>query len=127
MLATQVIINREDALYQAMIALDYAALGELLSDEVGYVHSTGVIETKAAYLAALREGLYQYGAITRVSGKTMLHTGVAFTTGVIDMCVGAKGSAKGVIRLQHVLIWREEAAVWRLLFRQATRMADSPT
>src|ERR1700735_3725369 len=33
---------------------------------------------------------------------------VAITSGVIDMLVGAQGSAKGVIRLQHVLVWVAE-------------------
>jgi hypothetical protein len=38
------------------------------------------------------------------------------------MSVGAHGSAKNMIRLQHVLIWRQEAGTWRLLLRQATRL-----
>jgi hypothetical protein len=41
---------------------------------------------------------------------------------VITMLVGAKGSAKSTIRLQHVLIWTEERGAWRLLLRQATRI-----
>jgi hypothetical protein len=45
------------------------------------------------------------------------------TTGVMEMLVGAKGSAKGTFRLQHVLIWRREAGTWRLLLRQATRIS----
>jgi hypothetical protein len=122
MATTQLITDREDALYQAMIALDYAALDDILSDDVSYIHSTGVMESKAAYLAGLRDGLYEYGAIACISSKTMPYPRVAFTTGVIEMCVGAKGSGKSVIRLRHVLIWREEEAVWRLLLRQATRV-----
>ena len=47
---------------------------------------------------------------------------VAITSGVIDMLVGAQGSAKGVIRLQHVLVWVAEGASWRLRLRQATRL-----
>lgn len=120
--ATRAIVDREDALYQAMIALDYAALADLLSEDLSYIHSTGVVESKAAYLDGLRDGLYEYASVTRVDSKTSVYPGVAFTTGMIDMDVGAKGSAKNVIRLQHVLIWREEAAVWRLLLRQATRI-----
>jgi hypothetical protein len=120
--AIQFVVDREDALYRAMIALDYAALGDFLSDDLSYAHSTGVVESKMAYLDGLRGGLYEYGSITRASGNTMLFLGVAFTTGAIDMCVGTKGAAKSVIRLQHVLIWREEAAVWHLLLRQATRI-----
>ena len=56
----ETIRQREDALYAAMIALDYAALDDLLSSDLSYVHSTGVVESKAAYLAALRQGLYEY-------------------------------------------------------------------
>ncbi len=120
-MSTQSITAREDELYQAMLALDYTALDEALSDDVRYIHSTGVVETKAEYFAGLREGLYEYGAITRISGDTAQYGSIAITTGVIDMLV-AKGSAKNTIRLQHVLIWREEAGVWRLLLRQATRI-----
>lgn len=122
MTTVQHITEQENALYQAMIALDDAALGDLLSEDLSYIHSTGVVETKAAYLAGLRDGLYDYGAIARISGTTTPYPGVAITTGVIDMWVGAKGAAKDVIRLQHVLIWREEASVWRLVLRQATKL-----
>jgi hypothetical protein len=44
------------------------------------------------------------------------------TTGVMEMLVGANGSEKHTIQLRHVLIWRQEAGLWRLLLRQATRI-----
>jgi hypothetical protein len=119
---TDIITQREAELYRAMLAFDYVALDGLLSDEVRYIHSTGVVETKAEYFAGLRQGLYEYGDITIASAETRLFDGVAMTTGVMEMLVGAKGSAKGTIRLQHVLIWRREAGTWRLLLRQATRI-----
>jgi hypothetical protein len=119
---TQIITERENALYQAMLAFDYAALDGLLSDEVSYIHSTGVVETKADYFAALRRGLYGYGDIRILSGQTRLFPEVAVTSGVMEMLVGGPGAAKSTIRLQHVLVWRQEAGVWRLLLRQATRI-----
>ncbi len=117
-----VIAARETALYKAMLAFDYAALDAILSDEVSYIHSTGVVEDKAAYFAGLRRGEYEYGDIERISGTTRVFAGIAMTTGVITMLVGAGGSAKSTIRLQHVLIWAEERGAWRLLLRQATRL-----
>ena len=119
---TEVITAREDALYAAMLAFDYAALDGLLSDELSYVHSTGVVESKAAYFAGLRERLYEYGAIATISARTKLFADAAVTGGVIDMLVGAKGGPKGTIRLQHVLVWQKESGIWRLLLRQATRL-----
>ena len=43
-------------------------------------------------------------------------------TGVMEMLVGANGSAKHTIRLQRVLIWQRHNGAWRLLLRQATRI-----
>jgi hypothetical protein len=119
---TQIIADREIELYRAMLAFDYSALDEVLSDEVSYIHSTAVVETKAEYFAGMRGGLYEYGAIGILSARTQMFDGVAMTSGVMEMLVGANGSEKGTIRLQHVLVWRLEAGTWRLLLRQATRI-----
>jgi hypothetical protein len=119
---TQIIAERETELYRAMLAFDYPALDGLLSDEVSYIHSTAVVETKAEYFAGMRAGLYEYGAIGILSTRTQMFEGVAMTSGVMEMVVGANGSEKGTIRLQHVLVWRLEAGTWRLLLRQATRI-----
>jgi ketosteroid isomerase-like protein len=114
--------DREAALYAAMLAFDYPALDRILSDEVQYVHSTGVVEGKTAFFSGMRQGLYEYGDITIAGAETKSFPGVAITTGVMTMVVGEKGSAKGTIRLQHVLVWRQEGTEWRLLLRQATRL-----
>src|SRR5579871_6160817 len=119
---TEIIARREAELYQAMLAFDYTALDDILSDDVSYIHSTGVVETKVAYFAGLRQRLYEYGDIRIESAETRVFGSVAMTTGVMKMLVGATGSVKSTIRLQHVLIWRQEAGSWRLLLRQATRI-----
>jgi hypothetical protein len=121
---TQIITDRENELYKAMLAFDYPALDRILSDEVSYIHSTGVVETKAEYFGGMRRGLYEYGAIEITGGQTRMFDGVAITSGIMEMLVGANGSAKGTIRLQHVLVWRQEAGTWRLLLRQATRLPN---
>jgi hypothetical protein len=121
---TQIIADRENDLYRAMLAFDYPALDRILSHEVSYIHSTGVVETKAEYVTGMRGGLYEYGAIEILGAQTRMFDGVAITTGVMEMLVGANGSAKNTIRLQHVLVWRQEAGTWRLLLRQATRLPN---
>src|ERR1700712_209054 len=98
----QTITDREAGLYQAMLGFDYSALDRILSDEVRYIHSTGVVESKAEYFAAMRRGLYEYGAIEITDTRTQLIDSVAITSGVMEMLVGANGSAKSRIRLRHV-------------------------
>jgi hypothetical protein len=116
------ITQRENALFTAMVAMDFPALDGLLAADLSYVHSTGVVETKAEYLAALPRGLYEYGTITRLNGFSQIFDGVAVTRGMIDMVVGAGGSGKGLIRLQHTLVWVAQEGQWRLSLRQATRI-----
>ena len=43
---TSEIAAAEQALYRAMIEQDFAALDAILSDDVVYIHSTAVAETK---------------------------------------------------------------------------------
>ena len=50
-------------LYRAMIAQDLGVLKILLADDVIYIHSTAVAETKDGYLAGIRNGIYEYGSI----------------------------------------------------------------
>jgi ketosteroid isomerase-like protein len=50
----------EQALYRAMIAQDFAALGAILADDVVYIHATMIAEYKAGYLVGVRNGLYEY-------------------------------------------------------------------
>ncbi|HVB66867.1 MAG TPA: hypothetical protein VNE67_03295 [Acetobacteraceae bacterium] len=42
------IATRESTLYAAMLALDHAALEQILAEDLSYVHSTGVAASKRA-------------------------------------------------------------------------------
>jgi ketosteroid isomerase-like protein len=112
----------EQALYCAMIAQDLEALTELIADDAIYIHSTAVAETKAGYLAAVRDGLYEYSAIAS-SGVTTRRCGnVAVQTGEVTMTVGARGRPQSPIRLLFTLVWQRDQQGWRLWQRQATRV-----
>lgn len=112
----------EQALYRAMIAQDFAALDALLADDVVYIHSTAVGESKQDYLTAVRQGLYEYEAIASCDVATRFCGEVAIQTGTMAMTVGARGGPRAPIRLLFTLVWKHEVQGWRLWQRQATRM-----
>ena len=114
----------EQALYRAMIAQDFAALDALLADDVVYIHSTAVAEDKAGYLAGVRNGLYDYGAIASSQVTVRSFGEVAVQTGTVEMSVAARGSVKAPITLLFTLVWKREQQGWRLWQRQATRIAS---
>lgn len=115
----------ECALYEAMIANDGAALAELTSNDLVYVHSTSVPETKAEWLTGVARGLYDYKTI-RSRGVTIRNFGeAAVMHGIVDMSVATGGRPDELLHLRFVLVWvREAGHQWRLMLRQTTRIPE---
>jgi len=112
----------EQSLYRAMIAQDFTALRDLLADDVVYIHSTAVAESKDAYLDGVRDGLYDYAAIDSRDVTLRSLGDVAIQTGTMVMSVGARGEPKAPINLLFTLVWKHESRGWRLWQRHATRV-----
>ncbi len=118
------IAAREDALYAALTASDGDALEDLFSEDLCYIHSTSIAETKAENIAGQRHGLHRHGPITTVTRSTRVLGETAVTLGIIDMVDTAHGDPYN-LRLRQTLVWvKEQDGVWRLLVRQTTRLPD---
>lgn len=116
------IVAAEQALYRAMIDQDFPALHALLADDLVYIHSTAVAEDKQGYLAGVRDGLYDYGAIESRDVTVRMCGDVAIQTGIVTMSVAGRGEAKALTTLLFTLVWKRERLDWRLWQRQATRV-----
>ncbi len=112
----------ERTLYRAMIAQDCEVLKTLLADDVVYIHSTAVAETKDGYLAGIRNGLYDYGSIDGNDVTIRRYGDVAVQTGTVTMSVGARNAPKAPITLLFTLVWKRDQQRWRLWQRHATRI-----
>jgi ketosteroid isomerase-like protein len=114
------------ALYRAMLAHDLAALDGLLAEDVVYIHSTGLAETKAAFLDGVRDGLYEYERVLPESQRIVESGDLAMVYAVLDFAGGLKGMPHPPTRLITTLVWRRmplsPEAGWRLILRQATRI-----
>ena len=119
------IVVAEKALYRAMIAQDFSALDELLADDVMYIHSTAVAETKQGYFEGVRQGLYEYAAIESRDVSVRRCGDMAVQTGTVTMTVGARDMPKAPITLLFTLGWKREQQRWRLWQRQATRVSGA--
>jgi ketosteroid isomerase-like protein len=111
----------EDKWITAIKVNDRAALEKILSGDLVYTHSTGLVEDKAQYIAAVTSGNQKYASVTyenpliRVFGATAVVTTKARMT----------GSTKGTpfdnqLRLLHV--WVHQAGSWVLVAHQTTRL-----
>ncbi|MCA1216942.1 nuclear transport factor 2 family protein [Streptomyces sp. 8L] len=115
------IARREEALYDALATGDTDAFEDLFSEDVTYVHSTGIAESKAENIAGQRHGVHRHGPTTTVRGHTRILGRTAVTRGLIDMIDTAHGEPFS-IRIRQTLVWVKEDGVWRLLVRHATRI-----
>jgi ketosteroid isomerase-like protein len=118
----QQVLECERALYRAQIAGDVDALKPMLGSDLVYIHSTGVAESKAEYLAGVVGRLYEYGSIESRDTRLQVFADIAVMNGIVDMAVSAHGAAKQLIHLLFCLVWVRQDDGWQVDFRQATRM-----
>lgn len=116
------IARTERALYDAMVARDFAALEALLAPGLVYVHSTAVVETRDQYLAGIARGLYEYESVGSRDVRVRGNEAMLLQDGICDMRVGAMGKPAALIHLLFVLVWSKAQSGWQLLHRHATRM-----
>ncbi len=110
------------ALYQAMLAHDISALDALLADDAVYVHSTGLAESKTAFLHGVRDGLYEYQQVQPDTPRIIRAGDLAVVYTTLDFRGGPRGQAHPAVRLITTLVWTCHANTWRLSLRHATRI-----
>ena len=106
----------------AVKANDLAALEKIMSPDIVYTHSTGIVETRAQYLAKLKSGEQKYADIVFSDVKTFDLGGGQAVSATIRMT----GATKGVPfdNKLHVLhVWSKSAdGGMQLLAHQTTRL-----
>ncbi len=117
------ILQLEEQRYAAMLAGDVAALERLLDDELSYTHSNGVVDTKASYIAGVREKLWEYKSISRENERVVLRGDAALVHCRLRIELLVRGTPRKVDA--NVLgVWVRSGTEWRLLAIQSTPAAS---
>jgi ketosteroid isomerase-like protein len=117
------VIAAEKAWAEAVTSRDFDALDKLLSPELIYAHSTGVVETKDEYLAKLKSGDQRYDVIDHEKTIVKVHGDAAAAHSIVVM----KGATRGEPfnnRLIMMHLWVRHGGSWQLAAHQTTRLAD---
>ena len=111
-----------EELSQAMLKADKAKLEELLSDQLSYGHSGGVIETKAQFIdvVAGKKTIYKAITVTEPSTSVVGDNAIVRHKLVVEFETDGK---PGTSRIGALQVWRKEGGRWKLLARQAFRLA----
>ena len=112
----------DDQRVAAMIGADRARLDSLLSAELHYAHSTGVVDTKASLTDTLLGGKIKYESVSYEKRDfTFPAPRVALMTGRVRI---KASTATGVMDsvLSYLAVWREEDGQWKFLAWQSCKL-----
>lgn len=119
--AEQQIADLEDRRFEAMVAKDVDFLRNVLSDQVTYSHSNGLVENKKEHLQNVGSGSIEYLSMTLEKSNIRVFKKTAVNNGVILV----KGRYKGTvfdIRLGFTDVYVKSKRQWKLLAWQSVKL-----
>jgi hypothetical protein len=118
------ILDREARRIAAMVQADVKTLGEILRDDLTYIHSSGPLEGKAAILDEISTGKLRYESIEPSEVVVRPYGETAVATGRALLKVNALGRALA-FSVRFTEVWVRTGGVWQLAAWQSTRIPES--
>lgn len=98
------------------------ALAALLSDDLRFVHSTGLIDDKQSYLVSIETSTVVYHSADReIAFVVPLGDAAFFVNGTVKMTVTLRGTPR-TLHSVFTVVWRREQDAWRLVLHQTTAL-----
>jgi hypothetical protein len=113
-------LKAEDARFQAQMSGDGAAMNKLFGDDLVYVHSSLVVDTKQSFIASITSGNVKYRSMQRGESKVRTYGCIAIVSGSAKFEVNVKGENRTLDLLYHA-IWAKRAAGVQFVSWQATK------
>ena len=82
------------------------------------MHSTGVADTKASYLAGLQDGTWDYHRIERSEQTTRMHDDLALVFSRLRISITVRGVAKDMDN-RALAVWVPRNGTWQLIALQS--------
>ena len=110
-----------DELTKAMLHPDSGSLERLISEDVSYGHSSGLVQDKSEIIEGLTNGPFHFLTID-ISDQTInAINDIAIVRQVLSTDYSDNGE-KGTHKFGVLLVWHLEKGAWKLLARQAIKL-----
>jgi len=110
----------ENKRWQLLLRGDAEALTDLVSDDLQFVHSSGLRDGKQQYLDAVRTGAVIYRSEeSRIETVVPLGDQSFIASGAVKMTATVRGTERNLHSL-FMVVWRREQETWRLVAHQTT-------
>lgn len=119
------IVALDQAWRQAILAKDAASLDKMLADDLVYGHATGIVDTKASYIAKVKSGKQLYRTLEQKKVTVNLYGASALTHSWMHVTgVNQAGAFDDKVMLIH--FWVKHNGAWRLAGHQTTKVTRIP-
>ena len=113
-------LKAEDARFKAQMSGDGAAMKKLFGDDLVYIHSSTVVDTKQTFIESITSGNVKYRSMHRGESTVRTYGGVAIVSGSAKFEVTVKGENRTLDLLYHA-IWAKRIAGAQFISWQATK------
>jgi hypothetical protein len=103
----------------AILNADGSALDALAAEGLTYGHSNAHVDDRASFLEKLSGETPAFRSIA-ITEQSII---VSSATAVVRHRFAAETADGGTINLHHLLVWVEQNGTWKLLARQAVKLA----
>lgn len=120
------VLDLEARRTSALIRSDLDGMAVLLADDLRYVHSTGVVQDRQAYLAYLGSGIrFLEVSLSDVNATEVGAHAVLLTGRLALQFIRAGADQPSTARTVVTLLWRRQGAAWQLALLQSTREVEA--
>jgi ketosteroid isomerase-like protein len=113
----------EERRCQALMARDYRAISDLVADDLIHIHTTGLVEDKAAYMAGIEQRL-DFSDVVREDLTVRVYGDVAVATGRLSQTVRVRTTDRRIdMKIVTTQVWVRWGGTWRQSSFQATHLA----
>jgi uncharacterized protein (TIGR02246 family) len=113
--------DAEKAWAEATAKGDEAALNKLLADDMVYTHSNGEDDTKAAFIANMKNGVRKYTKVNHENMDAKVYGNTAIVRATANIETIQKGKT-GPAHLKWIHVWVNRDGKWQLLAHQSLRL-----
>lgn len=110
----------EKARFAAQMSGDGAAMNKLFGDDLVYIHSSTVQDTKKSFIESITSGNVKYRSMHQGEATVRTYGCVAIVSGAAKFEVTVKGENRTLDLLYHA-IWAKRAAGVQFISWQATK------
>ena len=110
-------------LKKAMVDGDKAGLEKITADKLSYGHSSGKIEDKATFVDNIVTGKSDFVTIELTNQTVSVSGDAAIVRHTLSATTNDNGNP-GSVKLNILLVWQKQKGQWKLLARQAVKVAS---